>query len=214
METFIRSAVLGVVLGLLSPGAAFAAEEGMGRVTVLGGWRLTPNNHFEASAVAAGTPLVSRSPGGPALIAGFGYSATALIEVAIDAIVGAERLHLTGSAPFTSLTYGALLNLRLQPQFTADFGMSVGVGTGPVLVDILNSHFKVASERLTEGWEGEIGLFYRLSPRYSLTLEYRLLLARGTVNGVGSVNAGGSWLGLGFTFWLSGSDRTQISDFR
>ncbi len=175
-------------------------------MALLPGWRLTPNDHFYRSAAEAGFPVEGSSPGGPSFIGTFAYSALANLEVAIDLFGSAEQLHLQGRSAFTSISYGALLGARLQwSGFIAEELTSyVGLFTGPVLIYVTGGDLPQPEEHLATGYAGAVGLTYRLSESFGLTLEYRLLLARGQVTDLGSLNGGGQMLSVGMSFFVPG----------
>lgn len=181
-------------------GSASAQQEGAGRISIMPGWRLTPNDYFAQHAAAAGFPLKHPSPGGPAVVASFGYGALAHLEIAIDLFFTEEQLALqNASKPLTNISYGGLAGLRTQPELGAGFSLSLAAETGFVLVNVSGGG-QEATERVANGWAGELGVHYALSDLFTLGLEYRYLLARGWVGNVGSINGGGSWLGLAFSF--------------
>ena len=193
---------------LLVPSLAGAEGlAGLGRVRLQPGWRLTPNDTFFASATAAGAPPVAPSPGGPALFGSFAYSASELIEVGVDLFAGGEFLRLTGREPLLSLTYGGLIGARLH-QALGDLGpfrevvAHVGLLAGPTLIYVRGGGLAAPTERLTTGYLASAGIFARIGERWGLCADYRLLLARGMVPGIGGVNGGGSWLGLGVVWYF------------
>jgi hypothetical protein len=193
----------------LGAGAAQAQElAGAGRISVLAGWRLTPNDHFYGNAVQLGYPPLSDSLGGPILTGAFAYVITEQLELGIDLFVGAEQLELDGLGVITTVSYGGLLGMRLQ--FPLSFaGQSsglipyLGVHTGPALV-FVTDEVKGGVETLTQAWAGSAGLTLRFDPTWALTLEYKLMLLRGYLPEVGTVNGGGSWFGAAVTYYLPG----------
>jgi hypothetical protein len=200
--------------GLCAP-AAFADGEGplledVGRITVQGGWRLVANNTFydryEARPENGGLEPSPRSKGSPIGLATFAYGITDYLELGIDLFGTRERLQLTGQPRLTTISYGALLGLRLQGGL--DVGSEglvpfVGVLTGPLLASA-GFEGQPAKETLTQAWGVTAGATLRLTPHWGLTAEYRLVWARGAVEApgryFGTFNAGGSWFGLGITY--------------
>jgi hypothetical protein len=182
--------------------------EGEGRISIQGGWRYVSNSTFY-NGYYSQRPALERSPqahGGPLIVGSFAYAVTDLVEVGIDLFGTAERIQLTGQPQLTVLNYGALLGLRfmgwldLGPEGTVPF---LGLLTGPMLA---SSRFQgePVRELVSQAWAGNAGATLRLTPRWGLTLEYRLVFARGPVRRpgeqFGSFNAGGSWLSLGVNY--------------
>lgn len=197
------------LFGLLAALAACSASaeagsvKGQGRIALLGGWRLTPNDHFRGAAAASGFALVRSSPGGPQATGAFAYAATSSIEVAIDLFAGYEELALEQAGELSSITYGGLLGVRfLWPDALAE-GLvpHLGLHAGPALVLTSNPALG-ATEVFTTGYAVSAGIGWRLGERLGVAAEYKLLLARGQVAGVGSINGGGQWLSLGIVFFF------------
>ena len=177
--------------------------EGNGRITVAPGWRLTPNDFFSATAAAAANPVVSANRGGPSFAAAFGYSATDLIEVAIDVFASGERLTLGQTGSLSSITYGAQVGPRFQfGDWIEGLVPYVGAALGPTLIYETGDGLGPPSETLTTGYAGCAGATFRLTDRVGLTLEYRFLFARGAVPGLGGINGGGHTFSLGLTVYL------------
>lgn len=209
-----RSLFLSVAL--LSAPAALAQEddvnttlEGVGRLTIQSGWRLTSNNTFYEGYYGpnAGLARGPTSPGGPLVVGSFAYGITDSLELGIDLFATGERLRLTDQPMLSTLTYGALVGLRFQtvldlgPQGLIPF---VGVLTGPTLA-FSQFEGQPAQEIMTQAWAGTVGATMRLSERWGLTGEYRLSFVRGPVGALGgrkfgSFNGGGNWFALGVTY--------------
>jgi opacity protein-like surface antigen len=198
-----RAALLGVVLAA-GTAQAQVAVEGTGRISLLPGWRYTPNAYFAQSALREGFPLEARSSGGPQLTAAFGYMATATVEVGIDLFAGFERLTLANYGELSSVSYGALLGVRAVVPL-GDLHPFVGLGLGPTLVLTQPTQQERGShERLSTGYAVDAGVTYKVAERLAVTLGARWLLARGYVRDIGGVNAGGLWAGLGATWLFAG----------
>ncbi|AKJ03160.1 hypothetical protein ATI61_118169 [Archangium gephyra] len=210
---------------LLAAGSASAQDDeeplplnGVGRISVQAGWRLSSNGTFYDSYYALpssqGFQRAPESPGGPFLAGSFAYSVTEFFELGIDLFATGEQLRLTGAPTITNVTYGALVGVRLQtlldiltPEGVVPF---VGVQTGPTLA------YSVAEgvgsrELFTQAWAGTVGATFRFSPQWGLTAEYRLAFARGQsvfnnkpeFKGLASYNAGGNWFALGVTYFFA-----------
>lgn len=190
-----------VALTLLLGSSAFAESlEGVGRISLLPGWRWTPNGHFAATAAERGHPLERASVGGPQLTATFAYAASDAIEVAIDLFAGFETLRLREAEPLTSVSYGALAGARAYWSL-GRFAPYLGLGVGPVLVYTSGGLQTRPNERVTTGYAAMGGVSYRLTDTFAVTFDARALLARGNVAGVGGINGGGAWAGVGVS-WL------------
>ena len=188
---------------LVALGAGAQSQEGAGRISILPGWRYTPNDAFAASAAAAGHPLTAPSRGGLQLTGVFAYAASASIEVAIDLFAGWETLRLEAAEPVTSVTYGALAGFRFYALWDERWVPNFGLGLGPVLVYTSGGPAARVTERVVTGYAAIAGVAYRLDPGLSLSAEARWLLARGAVPEVGGVNGGGLWAGVGLTWWFA-----------
>ncbi|XXF75002.1 hypothetical protein P2318_18185 [Myxococcaceae bacterium GXIMD 01537] len=184
--------------------------EGVGRLSIQSGWRLTSNETFYEGYYAANSQL-ERGPmsnGGPLVIGSFAYSISDLIELGVDLFATGERLRLTNQPTLTTMTYGALLAVRFQtvlPQVGPyGFVPFMGILSGPTLAYSVFEGQK-ANEVVTQTWAGTLGGTLRLSPRWGLTAEYRLSFVRGQVAPpgglkLGSYNGGGNWFALGVTY--------------
>lgn len=207
---------------LLATGSASAEElaplNGVGRVSIQGGWRLTGNDTFYDSfySLPAYKDL-ARAPasrGGPFGAGSFAYAASENIELGIDLFLTTEQLKLTNAPTLTNITYGALVGVRFQTlvDFLTPEGIIpfIGLETGPTLV------FSTAEgvgkrELFTQSWAGTVGATFRFSPHWGLTAEYRLSFARGQAafrnedayKDLASFNAGGNWFALGVTYLMS-----------
>ncbi|HYO72804.1 MAG TPA: hypothetical protein VEU33_42755 [Archangium sp.] len=209
---------------LLAAASASAQDEeplplnGVGRISVQAGWRLSANGTFYDSYYALpasqGFQRAPESPGGPFLAGSFAYAVTEFFELGIDLFATGEQLRLTGAPTITNVTYGALVGVRLQtlldiltPEGVVPF---VGVQTGPTLA--YSTAEGVGSRELfTQAWAGTVGATFRLSAQWGLTAEYRLAFARGQsvfnnkpeFKGLASYNAGGNWFALGVTYFFA-----------
>ena len=201
MAVLVAPRVLLFIVALCSFGASAQEIEGSGRISLLPGWRYTPNVFFADSADEAGHALTRPSFGGPQITGTFGYAASSSIEVVIELFAGYESLHLEASESVSSVSYGALAGFRgFLP--LESWVLNAGLGIGPVLVYTTGGPTERGIERLTTGYSATAGVSYFLSPSISLTAELRYLLARGFVDGIGGINGGGLWGGVGVTFWM------------
>jgi opacity protein-like surface antigen len=205
----MRPSPLLTLLAALAASTAFAQDgapslEGEGRISIQGGWRYVSNSTFY-NGYYSQHPEFERAPQSH-VVGSFAYAVTDLVEVGIDLFGTAERMQLTGTPELTVVNYGALLGLRFQgwlnlgPEGTVPF---LGLLTGPMLA---SSTFKgqPVRELLSQAWAGSAGATMRLTPRWGITAEYRLVFARGAVGKpeerFGTFNAGGSWLSVGVNY--------------
>jgi hypothetical protein len=218
-----RLVLLSVLLAAASASAQGYEEElaplnGVGRVSIQGGWRLSSNGTFYDSFYALpdyqGVARAPASPGGPFLAGSFGYAVTDAIELGIDLFATGEQLKLTGAPTLTNVTYGALVGLRFQtlldfltPEGVVPF---VGFQTGPTLV-YSQAEGVGKRELFTQAWAGTVGATFRFSAHWGFTAEYRLAFARGQsafenrpeLKNLASFNGGGNWFALGVTYMLA-----------
>lgn len=187
-----------------------ASLEGVGRISIQGGWRLVSNSTFYDNFYSRpGNEGLERAPGsrgGPLAVGTFAYGISELMEIGIDLFGYIERLQLTGQPRLTTASYGALLGLRfrtwldLGPEGTVPF---VGILSGPVLASAIFEGGQVR-ETFSQGTAATVGATLRLTPSWGLSAEYRLVFARGGVGRpderLGSFNAGGSWFSLGVNY--------------
>lgn len=198
----MKHALVGFILCVSSLAQA-QSMEGAGRISLMPGWRYTPNAFFADNAEQAGYPLQQTSPGGPQIVGTFAYAATDALEVAIDLFAGYENLRLANSDDVTSVSYGALAGVRaFWPM--GRFVPNIGLGLGPTLVYTTGGPSQSNTERVTTAYFGSAGVTYRFSDVLGATLDVRYLYARGMVPQIGGVNAGGVWANLGVTWYFAG----------
>lgn len=176
------------------------AQAGTGRVSVVGGWRYTPNDFLIHTASEQGIGIRQGS-GGPQLTGSFAYAAAEGLEVAIDLFAGYEQLGVSGYKPISSVTYGALLGGRAYWRF-GNLIPHLGVGLGPALVDVSGGVAGTLSERVVTTYAAMGGLTFQLNDNLGITADVRVLYARGYLQDVGGINAGGVWGGLGVTWFF------------
>lgn len=197
------------LLLLAVPGLAAAQSslDGVGRISTQLGWRLTTNRTFTdgyySQPANVSLQRAEGSPGGPLVAATFGYAVTDHVELGVDLFATGERIHLTGAPTLTTLTYGAMVGLRLQTLFegVGPQGLIpwVGILSGPTLV-LSTFEGSSGTEGVRQAWGLSAGASLRLTPRWAATAELRGVLVRGPVKDLGSVNGGGAWMALGLTY--------------
>ncbi len=202
-----------LLVGVLFAAPALAEGiEGMGRISVVGGYKWTPNGYFEGKAAQAGHPLTGRTPGIEGS-ASFGYGVNSFAEVAIDLFGGWETFTLDGYQPFSSTIYGGLIGLRVTS--TTLFGRSLvphlGAQAGPAVAQITSPSFDLG-ERVLLAATGNIGVTWRFVERFGITLDVRYMYARLFVADISGANIGGVFFSIGATMYFPGSpERKDLS---
>jgi len=194
-----------------SPAAAESLE-GMGRISVVGGYKWTPNWYFESRAAAQGSPLISRTPGIQGS-ASFGYGVSSWAEVAVDLFGAWETFALEGYQPFSSTIYGALLGVRIAKLDFLVRGLVpyLQAQVGPSVAQIASTSV-ASSERVLMGISVSGGLTWRFAERFGITLEARYLQARLSVPEISGANVGGLFASIGVTMFFPGSlERKDLS---
>ncbi len=176
--------------------------DGVGRITIAGGWKQTPNDYFFGKAAEQGYPATWRGIGGPQGYASFGYGATSFIEASIDLFIGNDRFNLAGYNTINTITYGALIGARFtfMDTFVKGFAPFIGAGVGPTLGYVFTASVDPV-ETLVTGIAGTAGVTWRLSDRLGVSLEYRFLYARANWI-LGGINVGANWLSLGLVIYF------------
>lgn len=203
-----------VLLGASSASAQYEDEEeakfarkldGSSRVSLHAGWRYAPNGKFYDGYYShpnnKGLERAGGSIGGPLVAGTFGYSPTEALEVGIDLFATYERMILTGQPGLNAITYGGLLGLRFQTQMEVAEGLIpfFGILVGPMITGAFFDE-GLAVENFTTAIGGTVGATLRLTPKWGLTFEYRLLLGQGVAEDLGPYNAAGSWFSVGMTY--------------
>ncbi len=206
-----RSLLVTALLLCASP--VFAANlDGMGRISVVAGYKWTPNWYFESKAAEQGNPLISR---GISLqgAASFGYGVTSWVELAIDLIGGYEMFILKGYQPFNSVYYGGLIGGRVATLefFSRNLSAYFGLQAGPALAQV-SSDGVSSSERVVLGISVNAGLTYRVVERIGITLDVRYLYARVPVASIGAANVGGLMPSLGVTLFFPGPASNEVHE--
>ncbi|MBL8949642.1 MAG: hypothetical protein JNK82_02620 [Myxococcaceae bacterium] len=176
---------------------------GVGRISISGGWKSTPNDFFFKQSGEQGYATVSRGLGGGQGTASFGFGAISWLEVSIDLFIGNDRFEIGGFQPINVLTYGALIGVRATKMdlFFPGFAPYIGVGIGPTLGYVFTGVDGETYERLVTGIAASAGLSYRFNDYFGMLLEYRFLYARG-VWVTSGVNIGGSFVSLGAVIYF------------
>ncbi len=188
--------------------------DGVGRISIQGGWRVTSNETFYKSWYGRESyrelARPSEASGGPLAVGSFAYAINDLVELDIDLFITGGRLRLNtpeGEQDLDTLSYGAAIGLRFQTVLpeVGPYGLVpfTGILTGPALTSSKRPDERL-QESITQVWMGSLGATLRLSPRWGVTAEYRLAFLRGVVGPpegrIGSFNTGGSWFTVGVTY--------------
>lgn len=214
----MRAATLGALLICMSAQAVLAdtPTDGVGRMSFGGGLRWTPNDHFNARANEAGHPNTRAqefvtAPLGFQGAASFGYGAFEWLELAIDLFAGFESFQLEGWLPFSSVSYGALVGVRLTRYDFPVKGLVpyVGAQTGPVLV-IVNSPSAPGPERILQGFSVNGGAAWRLTDRFGLFVDVRWLLGRAYVADIAGRNVGGVFASAGVSIFFPPTPKRDL----
>ncbi|RKH52035.1 hypothetical protein D7X55_07215 [Corallococcus sp. AB049A] len=208
--------------------------DGVGRITVLAGYRLTSNDTLQdawhgANGPSNGLERAPMSSGAPVGVATFAYAMSDLVEVGIDLFGTAQNLHLTEPGPdgpvirkASTVSYGALIGLRFQgvldigPQGLVPYA---GILTGPTVISSTREGSSI-QERVSQAWVGSLGGTLRLSANWGITAEYRFTFLRGPVEspdpkkpGPFSFSHGGNWFALGVTYAFAPDPSRPLSSF-
>jgi len=208
----VRLATVALCLLASSGWAQSRSIEGAGRITVGIGPRYVDKTWFAQHAKDAGWPMTDSLPVGPFALATFAYGATSWLEASIDLFGGYDRFTVQGLAPFDSVTYGANLALRATKLDVLFKGFSpyLGVGVGPTLV-LVTSPSRTHPESAQVGTTVSAGFTLALADGLGLSLDVRWLLARGFVNDISGVNAGGIIATLGVSFLFPPEPKRDLS---
>jgi hypothetical protein len=198
---------------------AFAAEasgvDGLGRVSVGGGFRWVPNGWFQSRAARAGTPVIPGIEGGPQASASFGLGVSSALEVSVDLVLAYQNINLRSAEGTTvsldSLTAGGLLGGRLTATdvFFKGFMPFASVQAGPLLASITSASMTVP-ERVVLAVSASVGATWRFDDRYGITLEGRYLWARSVIPEISGINVGGVMASVMFTFFFPPSLKRDL----
>ncbi|MBN1208500.1 MAG: hypothetical protein JXB05_26805 [Myxococcaceae bacterium] len=182
--------------------------DGSRRFSLQGGWRYTPNTAFYDDYYSElqnrGLERAGASIGGPLLAGTFGYSPLEWLELSIEPFITYERMRLTNKPGLNALTFGALVGLRLQKLLKiGPEGLvpSIGLLTGPLFAGAYFDGGR-SVENFTQAFGVVAGATVRITPKWGLSFDYRLVLAQGYADKIGNYDAGGSWFAVGFNYTL------------
>ncbi len=209
----MRQALLAVVL--LSSAALGEGIDGLGRISLGGGYRWVPNWHFIYKANQAGTPFVEGINGGPQATASFGLGVSSVIELSIDLLGSFETFKLAlidgGTEEYTSAMYGAQLGGRLTGTdvFFKGFAPYLSLQAGPLLSNV-SSKSLPNYEKVLLALSASVGATYRFSPRYGIALDARYMLARATVPPISGINVGGFLFSAMFVLYFPSAPKRDL----
>lgn len=191
-----------------APALASTPTDGVGRISLGGGLRWTPNWWFDARASEAGRgPAPNReafsAPLGLQGAASFGYGAFEWFELSVDLFVGYEAFELEGWLPFTSLSYGGLIGARVTRYDFPVNGLApyLGVQTGPMLVTVSSPTFP-SGETVMTAFSVNGGASYKFSDRVGVFVDARWLLGRVFVADLAGRNVGGVFFSAGVSLFF------------
>lgn len=209
----MRQLLLAVVL--VSSAALGEGIDGMGRISLGGGFRWVPNWWFIEKAAEYGTPVIPGINGGPQLTASFGYGVSSVLELSIDLLGSYETFTLQlpdgQRAEYTSSMYGAALGGRLAGRdvFFQGFMPYLALQAGPLLSNISRKADPIP-ERVLFAFFASAGATYRFSDRYGITLEARYVLARNSVPPISGINVGGVLFSAMFTIFFPPAPKRDL----
>ncbi|RKH61593.1 hypothetical protein [Corallococcus aberystwythensis] len=209
--------------------------DGVGRITLQAGYRLTSNNTlydswYGTKGPGNGLERGPESSGAPLGVATFAYAMSDLVEIGIDLLGTTQNLRLSepgGDGPVSrkvsTVAYGLLIGMRFQgvldvgPQGLVPFA---GLLTGPTVVSSTREGSSL-QEKVTQAWVGSLGATLRLSAKWGITAEYRFMFLRGPVEspnatsypGPFSFSSGGNWFALGVTYTFPPDPSRPLTNF-
>ncbi|MBL8912375.1 MAG: hypothetical protein JNM17_16910 [Archangium sp.] len=190
--------------------------DGMGHVSIGGGFRWLPNWWFKDKAAAAGTPMNPGVDGGPQAIASFGLGVTSVLAISVNLIFGYHGFSLARpdglNDEYSSVTAGALIGGRLQTTDVLFKGFMpyLELQAGPVL-SVLGGPREMIPEKAILGLSAAGGATYRFHRSYGLTLEVRYLQARNAVPEISGINVGGVWFSAMFTIFFPPAPKSDLA---
>lgn len=213
----MKKFALAVAVVCASAGSARAdGIDGLGHVSVGGGFRWVPNWWFKDKAAAFGTPVNPGVDGGAQGTASFGLGVTSMLVVSVNLLFGYQSFSLARpdglNDEYSSVTAGALLGGRLQ---TTDllfkgFMPYIELQAGPVL-SVLGGPREMIPEKAILGLSAAGGATYRFARSYGITLEVRFLQARNSVPEISGINVGGVWFTAMFTIFFPPSPKSDLA---
>jgi hypothetical protein len=206
----------GISVLLPSPGFADSATDGIGRASLGGGLRWIPNDHFNEKAAQAGhantlqEEMVTAPLGGQGM-ASFGFGAFEWFELAVDIFAGVESFKLEGWLPFSSVSYGGLLGIRVTRYDLPFKGLVpyVGAQTGPLLVTV-SSPSSPGTERIIQAWSVNCGAAYKFTDRLGIFFDARYLVGRVYVSDIAGRNVGGLWFSAGLSIFFPATPKREL----
>lgn len=201
-----------VALLLLGAGGAQASGvDGLGRISLGGGWRWVPNWHFASRAEAAGRPLEAVSAGGPQGTASFSLGVNSWIEIAVDLFLGYEAFRLTPGEQFSSVSYGGMIGARFvaADALFKGFMPYLSLSAGPMLSSV-GSPQTLPNEQLLGALAAGGGATWRFAERYGVSLDARWIYGRVFVPGIAGINVGGAWFTASFCIFIPASPKRDL----
>lgn len=194
--------------------------EGSSRFSLQTGWRYAPNtqifDEFYSQPKYQSLKRTGRAIGGPLLTATFAYSPLEWLELGVDLFTTYERMQFTNQTGLNAMTFGAVVGLRFQKRLEIGSKVlvpSVGLLLGPMFA-ISSFDGEGAVENGGNPFGGTVGATLRLSEKWGLAFEYRLLFGKGAAEKLGAYDALGNCFSVGMTYQLPDvPDRPMIKRF-
>jgi outer membrane protein W len=203
-----RATCLARLLACVSGEAVAVQPEDTGRIGLMFGWRYQPNARFNELATMNGYPITGASPGGPTVLAAFGYRALDQLEVAIEVGYAHESFKFTNvDKPFQLNQIPLTIAVRWAP-FQWRFYPYIGAGFG-YLLNFFSDPPPPASylESNGSGPVGIIGVTGDIWDRVSLVIEYRYTYSRVQLGDLGAMQVGGNSFFIGVQLAFPPEDR-------
>lgn len=206
-----RCGLLFGLLLLVAGSAEASGVDGLGRISIGGGWRWVPNWYFASKAEEAGRPLEAVSSGGPQGTASFSLGVNSWLEVAVDLFIGYEGFRLAPQEQFSSVSYGGVIGARLVATDVLFKGFMpyLSLQAGPMLSSVASPQTPNA-ERLLGALSAAGGATWRFAERYGVSVEARWIYGRLFVPGISGINVGGVWFSASFVIFIPATPKRDL----
>lgn len=201
---------------ILALNAQAEGIDGLGYVSIGGGFRWVPNWWFQSKAAAAGTPVIPGIDGGPEGIGTFGLGVMSWLAVSITLMGGYTGFALSlpdgGRAEYSSVTGGGMLGGRIMGSdvFFKGFYPYLDLQAGPMLA-VIGGPGEVIPEKAVLGLSAAGGFMLKVAGQYGFSVEARYLQARASVPGISGINVGGVWFSAMFTVFFPPTIKRDLS---
>ncbi|MBI5547049.1 MAG: outer membrane beta-barrel protein [Deltaproteobacteria bacterium] len=193
--------------GLATPATAWAVPpEDTTRIALQAGWRLQPNARFGEWAAKNGYPLSGTSPGGPALLAVFGYRPMSELEVSLEIGWAWERFQFVDAKPMQLNQLPITAAVRWAPLGGSTIYPYLGAGYG-YLLNFLTDAPGGSVESHSSTPLLMAGAVFDITDRVSIVAEYRFAFSRIAIANLGFMQAGGNTFFVGAHLAFPPEDR-------